>query len=153
MGTFQLKICINRPAADVFAVVADPRNMPRWYDAVERVVELAPGTSPDTARFRVTRSLAGSSADNIVDVTAASSNRTVLLESRSGPTPFRYRYTIEPQGTGSLLTLDAQISGSGLPVPLRSVDAVTTRAFKHGMRQNLDVLKHLVESNAAREPR
>src|SRR6266545_78914 len=34
MGTFRLTIDINRPAADVFAFVAEPRNMPLWSDAV-----------------------------------------------------------------------------------------------------------------------
>ena len=73
--------------------------------------------------------------------------RSVTFESREGPTPFHYRYTIEPNGEGSLLTLDAEISSAGLPGPLAHLDGIATRAFRQGMRQNLEGLKHLVESD------
>jgi hypothetical protein len=69
----------------------------------------------------------------------------VTFESREGPTPFRSCYTIEPDGEGSLLTLDADISSAGLPGPLAHLDAIATRAFEHGMRQNLEGLRHLLE--------
>jgi hypothetical protein len=73
----------------------------------------------------------------------------VTLESRGGPTPFHYRYFIAPKGTGTRLSMTGDISSAGLPWPFGFGDAITTRAFKDGMRQNLDVLKRLVESDAA----
>jgi Polyketide cyclase / dehydrase and lipid transport len=149
MGTFRLTIDIRRPAADVFAFVAEPRNMPLWYEAVERVDEITPKTSTRAPTYHITRSLPGGRADNVVEVTASTPNLTVTFESRQGPTPFRYRYAIEPDGGGSLLILDADISGAGLPGPLGHLDGIATRAFKHGMRQNLEGLKHLVESAIA----
>ena len=42
MGTFHVTMEINRPAIEVFAFVAEPRTMPRWYEAVERVAEVTP---------------------------------------------------------------------------------------------------------------
>lgn len=39
MGTFQLDITIDRPAEDVFAVIADPTTMPLWYEAVQQVTK------------------------------------------------------------------------------------------------------------------
>ena len=148
MGTFRVTIEINRPATDVFAFVAEPRNMPRWYEAVERVAEVTPRTPTQAASYRITRSLPGGRADNIVEVTESTPNLTVTFESREGPTPFRYRYAVEPNGDGSRLTLDADISSAGLPGPLAHLDGVATRAFKQGMQHNLEGLKHLVESNA-----
>ncbi len=149
MGTFRVTININRPTTDVFAFVAEPRNMPRWYEAVERVAEVTARTPTQAASYQITRSLPGGRADNIVEVSESTPNLTVTFESREGPTPFRYRYAIEPNGDGSLRTLDADISSAGLPGPLAYLDAVATRAFKQGMRHNLEGLKHLVESNAA----
>jgi uncharacterized protein YndB with AHSA1/START domain len=149
MGTFHLTVEINRRAADVYAFVAEPRNMPRWYGAVEQVAPVAPKTRAHAARVRITRSLPGGRADNIVEVTESTRNLTVTFESCEGPTPFRYRYAIEPAGAGSILTLDATISGAGLPLPLAHVDGIATRAFKRGMQQNLEGLKHLVELGAA----
>ena len=147
MGTFRLTIDINRPAADVFAFVAEPRNMPLWYEAVEHVDERTPKTPTQPASYQITRSLPGGRTDNIVDVAESTPTLVVTFQSREGPTPFHYRYAIEPNGEGSLLILDADISSAGLPGPFAHLDAVATRAFKRGMRQNLEGLKHLVESN------
>ena len=148
MGTFRLTIEIDRPAADVFAFIAEPRNMTLWYEAVNQVDEIAPRTPAHAATFRITRSLAGQQADNVVEVTESTPSVAVSFESREGPTPFHYRYTIEPNGERSLLTLDADISSTGLPGPLAHLDRIATRAFEQGMRQNLEGLKHLVESDA-----
>ena len=97
----------------------------------------------------------GGRADNIVEVTESTPNLTVTFESREGPTPFRYRYAIEPNGDGSRLTLDADISSAGLPGPLAHLDGVATRAFKQGMRHNLEGLKVLlrIECRSQRRPR
>jgi uncharacterized protein YndB with AHSA1/START domain len=149
MGTFTLRIDINRPTADVFAFVAEPRNMPRWYEAVEHVAEITPKTAMHPASYQITRSLPGGRADNIVEVNESRPDLTVTFKSREGPTPFHYRYAVEPTRDGSLLTLDAEISGAGLPGPLAHVDAITTRAFKQGMRHNLEGLKHFIEENVA----
>src|SRR5262245_12923463 len=148
MGTFRVTIDVERSPNDVFVFVAEPRNMPRWYEAVEVVTELAPGTPTRAARYQITRSLPGGRVDNVVEVNASKPTGTVSFESREGPTPFRYRYTIEPNGEASRLTLDADISSEGLPGPLAKLDAVATRAFKRGMQDNLAELKRLLESNA-----
>src|SRR6478752_6337598 len=137
MGTFRVRIDINRPATDVFAFVAEARNMPRWYDAVERVAEVTPATPTRAAGYRITRSLPGGRADNIVEVTESTPSLTVTFESREGPTPFRYRYAVEPNGSGCRLTLDADISSAGLPGSLARLDRVAIRAFKQGMQHNL----------------
>ena len=39
MGAFQLAIDIRRPRADVFAFIAEPQNMPLWYEAVQQVTK------------------------------------------------------------------------------------------------------------------
>lgn len=150
MGSFRLTVEIQRPATDVYAFVAEPRNMPRWYDAVERVTKLTPASPSEAASYRITRSLPGGRVDNVVEV-EATEDLAVNYESREGPTPFRYRYTIDADGTGTRLTLNADISSTGLPGPLARLDGVATRAFKRGMQHNLERLKHLVESNAGEQ--
>jgi hypothetical protein len=41
------------------------------------------------------------------------------------------------------------ISSAGLPGPLEHLDLIATAAFKKGMRQNLEHLRGIVESNDA----
>ena len=76
----------------------------------------------------------------------------MTLESRDGPTPFLYRYTLQPRPGGVTgITLDGRISGTGLPAPLGAVDSLATRLFKHGMRRNLDELRRIIESAPTRQ--
>lgn len=105
MADFTLVIDIARSPAEVFAFIADLRNMPLWYDAVEEVTKTAPGAPGPGARYEVTRSLPGTRARNDVEFTEYAPDRRITLESRSGPTPFRYRYGLEPSADGTVLTL------------------------------------------------
>ena len=43
MQTFQNTITITRPADEVFAFLADLRNIPRWNYAIARTVPTSPG--------------------------------------------------------------------------------------------------------------
>jgi uncharacterized protein YndB with AHSA1/START domain len=156
MGTFRLTVDIRRPPVEVFAFIAEPRNMPQWYSAVDHVTQTTDGangtngtngTNGIGARYHVTRSLPSGRVTNDVEVTEHEHDRVVTLESRAGPTPFRYRYEVQPSGAGTRLALDGQISGAGLPGPVARVDPLATQLFKRGMRQNLDKLRQVVEAS------
>ena len=153
MGTFRLGVDITRPPSEVFAFIAEPRNMPRWYDAVDQVDQTTAGPHSIGARYDVTRSLPGGQVHNDVEITEYNPNRLVTLESRAGPTPFRYRYALQPSGTGTLLTLDGRISSAGLPGPIARVDRLATQLFKRGMKQNLSELKRIIEAAERRTDR
>jgi uncharacterized protein YndB with AHSA1/START domain len=145
MGTFRLQTTIDRPPDEVFAVVADPATMPLWYDAVTQATQTSPGSATTGATYQITRSLPGGLARNDVEISEHTPHRRVILESRAGPTPFRYCYTLEPDRSGTTLTLDARISGAGLPGRVSHFDRLATQLFKQGMRRNLHQLKRLVE--------
>jgi uncharacterized protein YndB with AHSA1/START domain len=146
MGTLHATVDIGRPLAEVFAFVAEPRNMPLWYEAVDEVTKTTDAPSGPGARYLVTRALPGGRAHNDVELTEHHLDRVVTLESRSGPTPFRYRYTLEPNGSGTRLTLEGRISSAGLPGPIGRLDGVATRLFERGMQQNLRQLKRILEA-------
>lgn len=147
MGTFHIETTIDRPPDDVFTVIADPTAMPDWYDAVQQVTTTWTGPTTTGATYVVTRSLPGGDVDNTVEITEYETNRRVTLESRDGPTPFRYRYTLASRPDGATgITLDGRISGTGLPAPLGAVDPLATRLFQHGMRRNLAELRRIIES-------
>jgi uncharacterized protein YndB with AHSA1/START domain len=150
MGDFSLTIAIEQPPAVVFAFVAEPTNMTRWYDAVDHVTVTAGAPIGRGTRFKTIRSLPGGRAINDVEITEYEPNRRLTVESRHDPTPFRYRYTLEPIGDGTVLTLSGRISGAGLAGPAAHLGPVATQLFKRGMKHNLDVLKRLVESEPPR---
>lgn len=148
MDGFSLTMNISEPPEAVFAFLADPVNMTRWYEAVEQVV-LRPGTQAGKgSRFQLTRSLPGGRAINVVEITEYEPDRRLTLESRSGPTPFRYAYTLGATVEGTALTLDGHISAEGLPGPAGHLGPLAARLFAQGMKRNLQTLKYLIEVEA-----
>jgi uncharacterized protein YndB with AHSA1/START domain len=150
MGDFSLTVAIEQQPAVVFAFIAEPTNMTRWYHAVDHVTITAGEPIGRGTRFETVRSLPGGRAINDVEIIDYEPNRRITFESPEGPTPFRYRYTLEPTGNHTVVTLEGRISGAGLPGPAAHLGPVATRLFKRGMKQNLDVLKRLVESEPPR---
>jgi uncharacterized protein YndB with AHSA1/START domain len=146
MGTLHAAVDIGRPPAEVFAFVAEPRNIPRWYEAVDEVTKTTDTPSGPGARYRVTRSLPGGHAHNDVEITEHQLDQVVTIEGRSGPTPFRYRYTLEPKGSALRLTLDGRLSTAGHSGPMARLDGIATRLFERGMQQNLHQLKRILEA-------
>ena len=52
MQTFQNTVTIARPAGEVFAFLADLRNIPRWNYAIARTVPTSPGPAGVGATYR-----------------------------------------------------------------------------------------------------
>jgi uncharacterized protein YndB with AHSA1/START domain len=145
MDGFSLTTSISEPPTTVFAFLADPANMTRWYEAVEQVALRHDAPVGKGSRFQMIRSLPGGRAVNVVEVTEYEPDRRLTLESRSGPTPFRYAYTLDAVEDGTTLTLDGHISAEGLPGPAGHLGPLAARLFAQGMKRNLQTLKHLVE--------
>lgn len=147
MGSFTIAIDIRRTPDVVFAYVSDVTMMTRWYEAVQQVRSLGTPATGVGARFEIARNLPGGPVRNEVAVTEYERDELFTLESLTGPTPFRYRYTLEPTRRGTRLQLEGQITGAGLPGPIARVDSVTTHLFKRGMGDNLQRLTQLVEAS------
>jgi uncharacterized membrane protein len=147
MGTFEIDIEIKRHAHDVFAVLSDVRTMPQWYEAVKKVVSLTPDRSGLAAHYEIARTLPGGPVTNVIAITEFEPDTLFTIESLKGPTPFRYRYTLEPLGNKTRLRLEGRITGEGLPGALAHIDALATQLFKRGMGQNLRALSHLIETS------
>jgi uncharacterized protein YndB with AHSA1/START domain len=144
--SFQISLDIRRSPSDVFAFIADFRNMPRWYEAVERITATTPASARTGARFRMVRSLPGGAAQNDVEITSYQQYNEISFTSIHGPTPFRYRYRLQPVTTGTRLTLDGDISAEGLPGTAARFGTLANQLFKNGMKKNLQVLKQILES-------
>ena len=151
MDGFSLTTSISESPETVFAFLADVANMTQWYEAVEQVALLPPNTRVGKgSRFQLIRSLPGGRAVNVVEVTEYEPDRRLTLESRGGPTPFRYAYTLDAVEDGTALTLDGRISADGLPSPVEHLGPLATRLFARGMQRNLRTLKHLLEVEGSR---
>jgi len=104
---------------------------------------------PDQTRVAVplSRQLGPMPVQNEVEVSEFDPDRILTLRSVSGPTPFRYRYVLEPSAGGTLLRLQGEISGDGLPGLLSMVGGFAEPFFRRGMEANLRTLKGLIEGD------
>ncbi|GAA5185239.1 hypothetical protein GCM10023322_28590 [Rugosimonospora acidiphila] len=142
--TFQLSLDITAPPAEVFEFVADFTTMPQWYSAVRRVRRVD-GTGGPGTRYAVYRELAGGTALNDVGITSYADGEEVTFTSLSGPTPFAYRYHVQPIPGATRLTLDGTIKATGLPGPAALLGPLAEGFFKRGMRDNLGTLRRILE--------
>ena len=143
--TFQLSLDVAAPPATVFDFVADFTTMPKWYSAVQRV-ERRDNASGLGTRYEVYRQLPGGTARNTVEITGYDSGREVTFSSLNGPTPFVYRYLVEPKGSNATrLTRAGSISRAGLTGPAALLGPLAEGLFKRGMRDNLGALKGILE--------
>ena len=88
----------------------------------------------------------GGRAVNEVEVTELVPNEVFTLASRSGPTPFTYRYRLAPLAGGTRLRLEGEISGESLGGALSLLAPLAPSLFARGMRTNLRTFKALLEA-------
>jgi uncharacterized protein YndB with AHSA1/START domain len=142
---FTIATTIERPPDEVFDFIANIGNSPRWFSAVTAVEPLSEGTVGEGARYRFERNLPSGAAANEVEVTEYTPRDAITLTSRTGPTPFSYRFSVAPDGPGARVTLQGEISGEGLGGVFGLLKGAAPALFERGMRANLEALKALLE--------
>jgi hypothetical protein len=145
MSDFTIDIDVDASQRSVFSYVADGTRTPEWYDAVRSVNRTTANATGQGTRYRFTRVLPQGEVVNEVEVSEFQEPTLVTFASRSGPTPFVYRYRVEPTATGSKVTLEGSITGEGLQGPAAFLAPIAGKFFARGMAENLKTLKAILE--------
>jgi uncharacterized protein YndB with AHSA1/START domain len=145
VNLFRLDLVIDRPVEAVFAFLADSENAPQWYAALDTVDKLTAGPVRQGTRYRMTRTLPQGTVVNVVETTELVPGERVTLESRTGPTPFTYRYDLSPAAGGTRVKLEGSITGKCLQGPAALLAPLAQGQFKRGMADNLRTLRRVLE--------
>ncbi len=143
MVRFNAHVVIDRPAQEVFAFVAHGENGPIWNSAVREVRKVSAGPEGVGTEYWMSRQLPRGRVGNTLRVVEYEPNQRYSIQVTSGPTPFLYRYTFEPAGSGTRMSLSAEgvLGGvADLLSPLASI------AVRRGVEANLRTLKGVLES-------
>jgi uncharacterized protein YndB with AHSA1/START domain len=140
--TFETDIRINASVAVVFAYLTDNQKMPLWNSAVLEVTKTTGGPVGVGTRFLMQRDLPTGRVENTLEVIEYEENRRVTLKTTSGPTPFVYRYLLEPTDGGTHLSLHADVQIGGA---LSVLSPVLAPRIRSGVDANFAALKDLVE--------
>lgn len=149
MGRADMRITIARPVEDVFAVLTDPAQTPKWNSSAIEVELITPGSPRVGSRRRaVTKGPFGGTMENVMEVTELEPNRKVALELVSAPWGGTGRtwYTFTPVDGGTRVDWHWEMEPAGLWKPLGS--RLGMAVFRRIFQRNLDNLKRMMESGA-----
>ena len=144
MATARLGVTIQRPVRDVFAVLTDVENVPRWSRSTIEETMLTPGPMRVGSRRRaVIRSFAGRTMTNEAEMIGFEPDRRMAVDVSGSRIPVRIVIDFLPADHGTLLDWTAEFSPGGWLKPAGPLMAAFYRVM---FQQDLDNLKALMES-------
>ncbi len=145
MIKFEIGILIHRPITAVFDYVSDTGNDPRWNSAVVGVEQIDDCDNKLNCRYRMRRVIGKKRVENIYRVTEYQENKLLTIKTLTGPTPFTYRYSFEPIGKNTKISLSGKVKDDSLPFKARAF--LAAHMIKLGAINNFQKLKSILESN------
>lgn len=143
------EIAVDRPAAEVFALVSDPESDPRWRADVRSVERVSGEPSTPGTVYRQRVAAMGGTAEAVVEVIELVPDRAITFAVKE-PVRGTGGYVVEPAGSGATVRFWLELPSSG---GLRKVaDKVVAAAIARGARADLARLKALLEGSAGEYP-
>lgn len=143
MITFAVEV--PRPPAEVFAFVADPRNLPAWDPQVVAVSVTPDGPVRAGSQVTERRRFLGRSLAFEAAVVECEPGRRFAVRG-AGAFPFLHRVLLEPSPTGTRLTVHAEATLRG---PLRLIAPLMSRQGKRMFQTSYRRLAVLLSSEGA----
>ncbi|HEX2320664.1 MAG TPA: SRPBCC family protein [Streptosporangiaceae bacterium] len=142
MDTFENMLTIARPREEVFAFLADFRNVPRWNYAIDKTWQTSPGPTGVGATYLQTRSIPLKSQEAF-EVTAFEPPRQLAVHGQIGPFLATITYRLESAAGGTRLTNRIDLEPSRAVMRLAAPLAVPR--VKTAVAANLATLKQIME--------
>lgn len=117
--TFSQNFSIPASPERVYAVLTDAEQCKHWmhnFVAIEPLNDLPPFTTG--YRFKETRKMFGKAASEVFEIKEAQapSKLVMYIDGKQGSSKrgyYLFTYTLQPQGSGTLIKLDAEMGGTG----------------------------------------
>ena len=149
MSRIEWTVAIKRPVNEVFELVANPENTPKWASGSAGSKKITEGPIRAGTKFRSVAKGLGRRMEAETEMTVYEPNRTFVSTIRSGPVPAEIRYTFDKGEDGTILRVTMDWKPGGffggffkLAQPL--LDAMARRRFQ----RDLDHLRDMMERQA-----
>src|SRR5574341_2376769 len=135
---------INRPIEDVFAVLSNLENNPKWDSVALEAKKTSEGPIGVGTTWRIVQKALGQRLEIVAEFTEYEPNQKTTLKSKSGPFPIEVRRTYKPvdDGTQVNFVLEAQPGGF-----FKLAEPLLTRMVKRGIETDLATMKDLMEAH------
>ena len=139
----EFMIDIHRPVREVFGVVGNLENNPKWQSAVIEATKVSAGPIAEGTRFRHVVRLMGRASVIAMEFRHYARERRYVLDCVTGPLEFTTEVSFEPIAGGTrLVTLIA-----GQPKGLVKLAAITlSNHRRHEIEADLHSLKRMLEA-------
>ena len=145
MAKFDISVTIKRPVEDVFAVVSNPENAPKWQSGTLEAKQTSPGPIGVGTTTRSVSTVLGRRIEFEFEVTEFEPNRKQAGRSKSGPFPVQASTTFEPIEGGTRVNQTVEAEPGGF---FKLAEPLLVTMTKRQFQSNLDNLKDLMEANA-----
>lgn len=134
---------VARSPEDVAAYMFDPRHDPEWITGIEHVEPPAAPVGVGTETHRVARFMRRR-IDYVLRVTEHIPDRLLVMESVKAPFPMGVTYGIEPDGSGSRVSL--HVTG-GYGLLMRLAQPLVRRQIRRSLQADLRHLRRRLEAD------
>jgi len=140
-------VIIARPAAQVFAFVADHQNLPAWTVGVKQSQRLTDGPPASGSRYRVVGTVLGRTIQSSYQLTAFEPGRGFEGTMTSPMFGFSEQYRFEPDDQATRVTMTATAEPFGI---FRLLAPIMAAGIRRQVRADHRRLKSILEHPAPR---
>ncbi len=145
MPTFDVSTTIKRPVADVFAVLSNVANNPKWSSVALEAKQTSPGPIGVGTTARFVGKVLGRRIESDFEVTEFEPNRKFASLSKSGPIPLQVTVTFEPIEGGTRVNTTIEGEPGGF---FKLAEPLMVSMGKRQFQSDLDNLKDMMEASA-----
>jgi carbon monoxide dehydrogenase subunit G len=144
MATITQSVTVNRPVEEVWAFLSDFENTTRWSRGVLEARQTSDGPLRVGSILQTVVKAFGRRRTADYLVTEYEPNRVFAFAVTAGPMTSRARYSVEPAGAGTRLTVSGEAEATGL---LRLLAPILVRTVERHSQDDLFNLKRILEAS------
>lgn len=145
MTIVQTRTATARPVAEVFAILSNPENNPKWSSGSIEAKMTSIGPIGVGSTWRSVGRFLGRNIESELEATEFEENRKLVAKSKSGPVPFQASMTFEPADGGTRVNATFEAEPGGF---FKLAEPLVIKMAKRQFQGDLDNLKDLMEANA-----
>lgn len=145
MARVEVSTTINRPVEDVWRVISNVEDNPKWSSAALEAKKTSPGPMGVGTTARFVGKFLGRRIETESVITEFEANRRFSFESKSGPFPIHNSTTVEQVGAATRVNVTFDIEPGGF---FKLAEPLAVSMAKRQLQGDLDNLKDLMEANA-----
>ena len=145
MAKFEINLVINRPIEEVFAFISNPENLLRWRAGTLELARTSSEPLSVGSSFKGRFTFLGRPFDGNLEIILHEPHRRYGTRLTEGPFPLEARYTLEPAGNGTDLTLVIEGEPGGF---FKLTEPLVVSLAKRSYEADLNNLKEMLEAQA-----